>query len=330
MTFPAPTIDDRRPILVTGAAGFIGHHTASLLMDWGVPIIGVDSFTPYYERSSKERNLQPLLERDAFRFIETAVDSRVTERCLSEVQAVVHLAAQPGVRDSWADFDTYVDLNIRATKRLLDAALRNGSPRFVSASSSSVYGEAPIYPTGEDAATTPRSPYGITKLAAERLCVAYGLERALPTVSLRYFTVFGPAQRPDMAIQRLITAAHEGTTFELFGDGNQIRDFTFVRDVARATAQAALTDVPPGSVFNVCSELPITVNDVIAVVESVSGHAVRLVRHKGAMGDVTRTGGSADLIAESLGWRAATSLEDGIRAQDAEYRRRVSLSGVAA
>jgi nucleoside-diphosphate-sugar epimerase len=326
MPTSAPIIRDRRPVLVTGVAGFIGHHTASLLMDWGLPVIGVDAFTPYYDRSTKERNLRELLERDAFRFMETTVDSATTEDCLDHVQAIVHLAAQPGVRDSWAEFDTYVDLNIRATKQLLDMALRHGSPRFVAASSSSVYGDAPVYPTREDAATTPRSPYGITKLAAERLCVAYGLEHDLPTVSLRYFTVYGPAQRPDMAIQRLIAAAYDGSTFDLFGDGSQIRDFTFVGDVARATAWAAVIDVRPGSVFNVCSELPVTVNDLIDVVERVSGRPIDLVRHAGALGDVRRTGGCADLIADALGWRAETSLEDGIRAQDAEYRRRANLA----
>src|SRR4029453_5348615 len=166
------------------------------------------------------------------------------------------------------------------------------------------------YPTSEDAQTTPRSPYGITKLAAERLCVAYGLERGLPTVGLRYFTVYGPAQRPDMAIQRLITAAYEGTTFELFGDGRQIRDFTFVGDVARATALAASTELRPGSVFNVCSETPITLNVVIDTVEAVSGRTVHLERHSVSVGDVTRTGGCADLIAGALGWQAETSFQD--------------------
>jgi nucleoside-diphosphate-sugar epimerase len=330
MNASLPSIDDRRPVLVTGVAGFIGHHIAGLLLDWGLPVIGIDSFTPYYERSAKQRNLADLLERDGFTFSETAVVSPVTERYLRQAQAVVHLAAQPGVRDSWAEFDTYVELNIRATKWLLDAALRQGSPRVVAASSSSVYGEAPVYPTSEDAQTTPRSPYGITKLAAERLCVAYGLERGLPTVGLRYFTVFGPAQRPDMAIQRLITAAHEGTTFELFGDGGQVRDFTFVGDVARATALAAITELRPGSVFNVCSEMPITLNDVIDIVEAVSGQTINLERHAVSVGDVVRTGGCADLIAAALGWRAQTSFEDGIRAQDAEYRRRTSMAGVGA
>lgn len=324
------TVNDRRPVLVTGAAGFVGHHTANLLLDWGVPVFGIDSFTPYYPRRTKEQNLATLQQRGGFQFFETPVVSATTEELLGRVQAVVHLAAQPGVRDSWSDFDTYVELNIRTTKWLLDAALRRGSPRVVSASSSSVYGDAPVYPTCEDAPTVPRSPYGITKLAAERLAVAYGLEHDLPTVSLRYFTVYGPAQRPDMAIQRLIAAAHEGTTFALFGDGRQIRDFTFAVDVARATALSALRDLHPGSVFNVCSEMPVTVNDVVDVVESVSGRPVRLERHSGAVGDVTRTGGCADLIDDALGWRAATGLEDGIRAQCDEYQRRAACSEVAA
>jgi UDP-glucuronate 4-epimerase len=324
-----PAILDPRPVLVTGVAGFIGHHTARVLLDWGVPVVGIDCFTPYYDRATKERNLSDLLDRDGFQFSEAFVDCPAVERALGDVQAVVHLAAQPGVRDSWAQFDTYVELNIRVTKWLLDAALRQGSPRLVVASSSSVYGEAPVYPTSENAQTQPRSPYGITKLAAERLCVAYGLEHGLPTVGLRFFTVFGPAQRPDMAIQRLIAAAHEGIPFELFGDGRQVRDFTFVGDVARANALAAVTDLPAGSVFNVCSERPATLSQVIEVVEELSARPVELVRHPVATGDVTRTGGCADTIAHALNWRAETSLEDGIVAQYAEYQRRYSLAGAA-
>ena len=322
-------IDDGRPVLLTGAAGFIGHHTAGLLLDGGIDVIGVDSFTDYYDRATKEHNLATLSGRDGFRFLEADVrDGRVAE-AMRDVQAVVHLAAQPGVRDSWDDFTIYVDRNVLATKAVLDAALANGSPRVVCASSSSVYGDAPSYPTAEDAPTEPRSPYGITKLAAERLAVVYGRERGLPTTSLRYFTVYGPGQRPDMAIQRLVGAAVDGRSFRLFGDGRQIRDFTFVGDVANATATCAMRELPAGGVYNVCSEHPVTLDDVIAAVTEVAGTAPSIERAGSALGDVDRTGGTAALLRASIGWEAATPLLDGIRAQAAEYVRRRDLVGVA-
>ena len=320
---------DTRPILLTGAAGFIGHHTAGLLLDAGHPVIGVDAFTDYYDRSVKERNLAAVADRPGFSFLEADVrDPRVAD-AMDGVRAVVHLAAQPGVRDSWHDFDTYVDRNVLATKHLLDAALAHGAPRVVCASSSSVYGDAPAYPTSEDAPTVPRSPYGITKLAAERLAVVYGRERGVPTTSLRYFTVYGPAQRPDMAIQRLVAAAVEGRRFQLFGDGRQVRDFTYVGDVAAATARCALVDLPAGSVFNVCSEQPVTLDDVVRAVGEVVGNEPAIERTTAAMGDVDRTGGTAARLREAIGWSAATSLVDGIRAQAEEYARRRALREVA-
>jgi UDP-glucuronate 4-epimerase len=321
-----PFPPDGRPIVVTGAAGFIGHHTASLLLDWGFPVIGIDSFTPYYDRDIKEANLATLTGRTGFSFLEEAISTGLCAETFTGVRAVIHLAAQPGVRDSWDDFDNYVDLNIRATKIVLDAAIDADVPRLVCASSSSVYGDAPQYPTHETDQLVPRSPYGITKLAAERLAVTYGLARDLSTVSMRYFTVYGPRQRPDMAIQRLITAAYTGASFPLFGDGRQIRDFTFVGDIARANALAALVDLVPGEVLNVCSEAPTTLADVITAVEQVTGRELRLDRFEVALGDVHRTGGSADRIREVLGWEPTTSLSDGIAAQDLAVRAQLGLT----
>jgi UDP-glucuronate 4-epimerase len=329
MSTPYAPVDDGRPVLVTGVAGFIGHHTAGLLLDRGCRVIGVDSFTDYYDRTVKYRNLDALTGRDDFRFIEADVrDPRVADE-IGGVQAIVHLAAQPGVRDSWDDFTTYVDRNVLATKHVLDAALAHGAPRVVCASSSSVYGDAPSYPTSETAPTEPRSPYGITKLAAERLAVVYGRERGLQTSSLRYFTVYGPAQRPDMAIQRLIAAAVDGRRFQLFGDGRQVRDFTYVGDVANATATCAMTGLPPGGVYNVCSERPVTLDDVVRAVTEVIGEAPILERGAHAIGDVDRTGGTAGLLREAIGWEPSTSLVDGIRAQAREYARRRDVVGVA-
>lgn len=322
---PTPS-PDGRPIVVTGAAGFIGHHTAALLLDQGFDVVGIDCLTSYYDPSVKKANLEVLAGHDGFRIDHHPI---TPERCVElfdGARAVIHLAAQPGVRDSWADFDTYVDLNIRATKSVLDAALEAGVPRVVCASSSSVYGDAPKYPTSEHDQLVPRSPYGITKLAAERLAVTYGLARGLSTVSMRYFTVYGPHQRPDMAIQRLITAAYTGEPFPLFGDGRQIRDFTFVGDVARANVAAAFAEVEPGEVLNVCSESPTTLLDVIAEVERVTNREVRLDRHDVALGDVYRTGGDGSHVADVLGWSASTVLADGIAAQDAAVRARLGIS----
>ncbi|HUF97990.1 MAG TPA: NAD-dependent epimerase/dehydratase family protein, partial [Ilumatobacter sp.] len=295
----------------------------------GFTVVGIDAFTPYYDRTTKERNLRTL-DHGNFRFVEACVDSAAARVELDGAQAIIHLAAQPGVRDSWNEFDTYTELNVLATKRLLDFALDAGVHRFVCASSSSVYGDAPAYPTSEDAPTVPRSPYGITKLAAERLSVAYALERGLRTVSLRFFTVFGPGQRPDMAIERLIRAAHLGDTFPMFGDGSQIRDFTYVGDVARANAMCALVDLPPGTVFNVCSEAPTTLNQVIEIVETITGSEVRRDQGAVSVGDVRRTGGTAARIRAALGWSAETSIDTGIRAQELAVRERLQLVGARA
>jgi len=321
---PSPDQADGRPVVVTGVAGFIGSHTAALLLDLGFTVIGIDAITPYYSRSTKDRNLGFLVGSPGFSFIEARLSPDVCERAFRDCSAVIHLAAQPGVRDSWEDFATYVDLNIHATKCVLDAALVTGVPQVVCASSSSVYGDAIKYPTREDSQLVPRSPYGVTKLTSERLTVTYGIERGLRTASMRYFTVYGPRQRPDMAFQRMIVAAYTGASFPLYGDGTQIRDFTYVGDVARANAMTAFADVAAGSVFNVCSESPTTLNDIIADVESVTDRQLRIDRYGTALGDVVRTGGSASRIADEVGWAASTSLHDGIRAQAADVRQHLA------
>ena len=311
------------PIVVTGVAGFIGHHTAALLLDWGCTVVGIDGFTSYYDRARKEANLDTLRGRDGFTFVEGMLSPELCNRVFPGAGAVIHLAAQPGVRDSWAQFDFYVECNVTATKTVLDAAHRHGIDRVVYASSSSVYGDATAYPTAETAPTEPRSPYGITKLCGERLAVAYSHGLGLSTVSMRYFTVYGPGQRPDMAIQRLIEAALNGTPFRVFGDGSQIRDFTFVGDVARANALAALRPgLEPGAVFNICGGWPVSLRDVFDTVEAATGNRLDLVMEPVALGDVPRTGGTARKVQDALAWSATVPVAEGIERQ-VEFTRRV-------
>jgi nucleoside-diphosphate-sugar epimerase len=229
---------------------------------------------------------------------------------------VFHQAGQPGVRASWSDgFDSYLRQNVLVTQRLLEAASEADLQRLVYASSSSVYGNAPAYPTTEDDLPRPQSPYGVTKLAAEHLCGVYARTRGLPVVSLRYFTVYGPRQRPDMAMHRLIEAALSGEEFPLFGDGHQIRDFTFVGDIVEANVAAAGADLAPGTVLNVAGGTATTVLEIIEIVEELTGSPIALDRRPQAAGDVMRTGGSADRAASLLGWEPAVGLRHGLERQ---------------
>ena len=230
-------------VLVTGAAGFVGSHLCEGLLTDGDEVIGVDAFTDYYPRARKERNLAPLLTSPGFSFLEMDLTYASLDPLLEGVDVVYHLAGQPGVRPSWGrDFEIYVRQNIQASQRLLEAARTSSIRKLIYASSSSVYGDAEAYPTSEHVRPQPISPYGVTKLAAEHLCELYRTNFGIPTVSLRLFTVYGPRQRPDMAFSRLVQAAVRGEEFVLFGDGEQTRDFTYVRDVVGAMRDAAASD----------------------------------------------------------------------------------------
>ena len=315
--------------VVTGGAGFIGSTLSERLLDEGFEVTVLDSFTDYYDPARKRANLAAAAQRPGLDVVEVDLATADLDRLLDGADVVWHLAGQPGVRLSWDGFTTYVECNVVASQRLLEAAKRVGTPRFVYASSSSVYGNAERYPTLETDRPEPFSPYGVTKLAAEHLCVLYAANWGVPTVSLRYFTVYGPRQRPDMATHRLIECAlHQREPFRLYGDGEQERAFTYVGDVVDATYRAGVTpDVPGGTVLNVSGRFQCRLSDLIELVGRTVGAEVPLDRRPAVAGDAVRTGGSTESIEALLGWKAATSLEDGVAAQVDWHRSLRSAEG---
>lgn len=301
--------------MVTGAAGFVGSTLSKALISEGHDVVGIDALTDYYDRQLKLENLQGLLGAQRFEFVEEDLRTVDLDQMLADVEVIYHQAGQPGVRASWgSEFLAYTEANIDATQRLLEAAVKQGSiRRFVYASSSSVYGNAESYPTLETDLPQPLSPYGVTKLAAEHLCSLYAANFGLPTVSLRYFTVYGPGQRPDMAFTRFVQAAVADEQIVIYGDGTQIRDFTFVDDVVHANMLAAQREVPPGTVLNVAGGSNISVNEVLRMIEEISGKKLKISYENKVQGDVFRTGGSTERIEEILGWRPSVSLESGLK-----------------
>jgi UDP-glucuronate 4-epimerase len=310
-------------VVVTGAAGFIGSHLSEALCASGHQVLGIDCITDYYDPDEKQRNLRELANIPGFRFEEVDLRSGNLRALLDGASVVFHQAGQPGVRMSWgAGFSDYCEHNVKATQHLLEAAKAVATPRFVYASSSSVYGNAATYPTRETDLPKPNSPYGVTKLAAEHLCSLYTANWGLPTVSLRYFTVYGPRQRPDMAIRRLADAAVMGSPFQLFGDGRQVRDFTFVSDVVSANIAAGFGDVPPGTVVNIAGGSNAVMTDLIDLVGELAGTPVDCRRSPKEAGDVQQTGGAIDRAFELLGWEPRVSLRQGLAAQ-VEWSRAV-------
>jgi UDP-glucuronate 4-epimerase len=313
--------------LVTGAAGFIGSQLAERLVAAGCHVRGIDVLTPYYSPAWKRRNLETLLRSDLFEFREIDLCTADLTSELDDIDVVFHQAAQPGVRASWSDgFPIYNAHNVLATQRLLEAVRGASIQRLVYASSSSVYGEALTYPTSEGDLPKPHSPYGVTKLAAEHLCGLFASNWGVPTVSLRYFTVYGPRQRPDMAIHRLIEAGTRGHSFPLYGTGEQVRDFTFVSDVVEANLRAAQVPVEPGTVLNVAGGSDIRVRDLIDLLEGILERPIKLQRHPPQPGDVLRTGGSTVRIRELLGWEPRVGLTEGLRAQVEWHLRHPEMS----
>lgn len=290
--------------VVTGAAGFIGSHLAERLISDGHEVVAVDSFTGYYERARKERNAAGL------NVLELDLAKDWLGDMLKNCDGVFHLAGQPGVRASWGqDFHLYLERNVLATQRVFEACHKRGI-RVVYASSSSVYGNAETYPTSEDVTPRPISPYGITKLACEHLAYAIGLD----AVGLRYFTVYGPRQRPDMAFQAMLEALDLGSQFHLFGDGYASRSFTYVDDAVQATI-AAMERGTVREVYNIGGGEEATLNQVMMLVTRIAGRALNGKQHPAAVGDVRRTSASVLKAWAHLKWTPTTSLEDGLRAQ---------------
>lgn len=298
---------------MTGCAGFIGSTLVESLLAQGARVHGIDNFSDYYARNVKEANLRAALSDRKFTLTESDLVSMPLEPLVNEVTGIFHLAAQPGVRGSWGHtFEIYARDNIIATQRLFEAAAGSAA-RVVFASSSSIYGDAEALPTSEGVRPAPVSPYGVTKLTCESLASTYA-KRGLKVITLRYFTVYGPRQRPDMAFARLIAAALQGKPFVLLGDGLQSRDFTYVDDAVSATIKA-MERAPIGAAYNIGGGTQATLQDVIQMCERLTDRSVQLVVREAAAGDVRHTAADTSRAESELGWSPTISLEEGLAHQ---------------
>lgn len=302
--------------LVTGAAGFIGSHLSRRLLEEGGRVIGVDCFTDYYDRGLKEENIADLLTDRAFRLLERDVaDIDQSWFGGEKIEWVFHQSAQAGVRASWGgEFAHYTHHNVLATQRLLEWACRAKPERFVYASSSSVYGDTDKLPMSEDDLPKPLSPYGVTKLAAEHLCGLYYKNFAVPTVSLRYFTVYGPGQRPDMAFHRFIRAITGGEELTVYGSGEQTRDFTYIDDIVEANLAAARAEGVEGRVYNLGGGSRISINGVLELLGRLSGKVLKVHNEPLPAGDPPHTYADTTRARDELGFIPRTSLENGLAA----------------
>jgi len=307
-------------VVVTGAAGFIGSHLCEYLLDEGYEVLGVDSFTDYYSPERKRIHLASCIGRSSFTLAEENLATCNVARLLEGARGVFHLAAQAGVRKSWGkEFALYIESNILATQRLLEALKDAPSIPFIYSSSSSVYGETRVLPMREDHPAVPVSPYGATKLSGEHLCELYRRNYGVTYRALRYFTVYGPRQRPDMAFSRFIMAARAGRPIEVYGDGGQTRDFTYVSDAVEANIRAFLYDGPV-TVFNIGGGSRVSLLDVLAIMERELGNAqfgVEFVER--AKGDVTDTWADTTRARGELAFTPRVGLEEGIRNEISWY-----------
>lgn len=307
--------------VVTGAAGFIGSRLSARLLAEGHSVVGVDCFTDYYARRIKEGNLAPLRTSPSFLFLAEDLNTMDLAKLLDGVDVVFHLAAQAGVRASWGtSFEAYIANNIRATQRLLEASRGRSLRKFVFASSSSVYGLTPDLPMRETSPVQPLSPYGVTKLSAEQLCLLYCRNYGVPALALRFFTVYGPGQRPDMAFHRFFQALAEGREITVYGTGNQTRDFTYVDDIIAANL-GAQDRGRPGEVYNVGGGHRERLADVIRVMEEVAGREARIAHHAAQKGDVPDTLADIGKAQAELGYAPRTALPDGLREEWIWLRR---------
>jgi UDP-glucuronate 4-epimerase len=313
--------------LVTGAAGFIGSHLTERLLGEGVEVRGVDRFSDYYDVSLKRANLALLESQPGFTFIDGDLNQLDLASLLDGVDVVFHLAAQPGVRASWGrEFEIYLTDNLLATQRLLEASRQTELRRFVFASSSSIYGDAERFPTKESDTPAPVSPYGVTKLAAEHLARQYFRGFGVPTVALRYFTIFGPRQRPDMAFNRFIAAGLDDGSIAVFGDGLQERDFTYVGDAVEATVAAGDRGVPGGA-YNIAGGNSSTVAGVIEMLGDLLETKLTVDHQPAVIGDARKTGADTSSAREDLGYDPKVSLEEGLRRQiEGERERRAATA----
>jgi UDP-glucuronate 4-epimerase len=302
-------------VLVTGCAGFLGSHLSERLVANGEEVVGVDCFTDYYPREQKDANLERLRDRRRFTLRELDLGSDPLDELVEGIDTVFHLAAQPGVRGSFGmSFGRYVHDNILATQRLLEASAEGGVRTFVYASSSSVYGDSLAYPTAEETERAPISPYGLTKLATEELARVYGRLEGIRTVGLRYFTAYGPRQRPDMAFAKFLRAALARVPVRVLGDGLQVRDFTFVDDVVEGTIAAARRGAQ-GAVYNVGGGTQVRLLDALSKMEELLGMPIAVDHLPNARGDVRRTCSDPRRAARDLGFTPGVSLEEGLARQ---------------
>jgi len=305
--------------LVTGAAGFVGSQLCAALLDRGHAVVGLDAFVPYYPRPVKERNLHGLIQQAHFTFHEADLRTAELAPVVIGCDTIFHLAAMPGLMKSWTDFQLYETCNIEGTQRLLEAARAARLQQFIHISTSSVYGREATQ--GEDAALQPISPYGVTKLAAEHLCRAYEANFSLPLTILRYFSVYGPRQRPDMGYHKLINNLLRGGTFTIFGDGEQTRSNTYVGDAVAATILAMeKREQTLGQVFNIGGGEIVSLNRVLALLEEIIGRKVLLAHQPPRPGDQRHTAANIEKARRILGYNPATRLAAGLRAQ-VEWQR---------
>lgn len=311
-------------VLVTGAAGFVGSHLCEALTDRGLDVVGVDAFIPYYPREVKNGNLASLLARPRFRFVEADLRTTDIRPALEGCDTVFHLAAMPGLMKSWSEFSLYNTCNVDATLKLLEAARDTKPAQFIHISTSSVYGKEATQ--GEDAPLQPFSPYGISKLAAEHLCRAFESNFGLPITILRYFSVYGPRQRPDMAYNILIKNLLTSGSFTMFGDGEQTRSNTYVADCVKATMLAAdRREAALGQVFNVGGGEIVSLNAVIQQLEQLTGRTAVIERKAPRPGDQKHTAANIDKAKRLLGYQPTTPYSVGLAAQVAWQKKQLGL-----